>query len=55
MSIKKEKPKKIAPKKGLTDEEFIRKYEAGSVDFAPILSKGLPDLEVRKTPVKSKK
>lgn len=55
MSIKKPIPKKNAPKKGLSDEEFIKKYEAGAVDLMPILSKGMPKIEVRKETVKSKK
>ena len=56
MSTKKTTPKKKAPtQKGLTDEEFIRKYEAGAVDLMPILSKGLPKVEPTKSAPKEKK
>lgn len=55
MSTMKANPKKSASEKGLTDEDFTRKYEAGAVDLIPILSEGLPNLENRKVSVKFKK
>jgi len=55
MSIKKAAPKKKAPHKGLTDEEFIKKYEAGGVDLSPVLSKGMPKIEPTRSAPKEKK
>ena len=54
MNTKKATPKKVSSKKGLSDEEFIKKYEAGKVDLTAIVSKGLPKIKSNKSSAKDK-